>query len=93
VIKRAIHEKIRGTFHLGTNRIFSRAELGSFLATALGHDRELVHPIRMSDIAFSEIRPTHNVLDCSKIKTRLNFQFCELEDAFVEIKNLHHGIR
>ena len=87
IVKLAIHKKIQGVFHLGTKRIFSRAELGKFLAFSLGYNPNFIQPIKMSDVHFSEVRPTHNILDCTKITEQLNFQCCEIENAITEIKN------
>lgn len=82
----ACAQHISGIFYLGTRKIFTRAELGRFLAKSFGFDPALIQSIKMSDVEFSESRPTHNTLDCSKIEKALGFRFTEIEDA---LKDLH----
>lgn len=81
VVNAACAKQLSGIFHLGTRQIFTRAELGRFLAKSSGFDPALVQPIKMLDIEFSEPRPTHNTLDCSKIENALDFHFTEIEAA------------
>ncbi len=88
VLKLAFQKKLRGTFHLGTERIFSRAELGRFLAVSLGCDPKLIQSSRMSDMNFSETRPRYNTLNCDKVKTQLCFRFHEVEDAIFDIQRM-----
>lgn len=85
IVRLAAEKKLNGTFHLGTKKIFSREELGLFLADALGHDAALIQPIQMADIAFSEKRSHHNTIACGKIEKALGFRFCEVEDALAEL--------
>lgn len=89
VLKRALNTPLRGVFHLGTKKIFSRAELGRFLATTLGYDPYLIKSILMADMNVSEQRPTHNVLNCDFINDIIDFRFQEIEDVVIELrKNL-----
>lgn len=81
VLKLAFVAGLTGVFHLGTRRIFTRIELAQVLAQAFACDANLIRPIRMADVAVSETRPTHNLLDCRKIEGALDFRFCEIEDA------------
>lgn len=79
---------LNGVYHLGTRRIFTRYELGHFLANSLGFDPTLIKPTRMSEMQFSELRPTHNTLDCRKIEESLPFRFTEIEDVLRDLKAL-----
>jgi dTDP-4-dehydrorhamnose reductase len=89
VVMAASVQHLSGTFHLGTRKVFTRAELGRFLAKALGFDPTLIQSIKMSDIEFSEPRPTHNTLDCSKIEKALeDFRFTEIESALHDLHRL-----
>jgi dTDP-4-dehydrorhamnose reductase len=88
VITNSINEKISGIFHLGTKTLFNRYELGLFLAKNLNYDVQLIKPTSMKDITFSEIRPNNNMLNCSLIEKTLRFDFCEIEDAFSDLKNI-----
>lgn len=81
VIQASCERDLSGVFHVGTRRVFNRAELGRFLATKLGYDPQLIQSISMGDIRFSEPRPTHNVLDCRKIEKALDFRFTEVEET------------
>ncbi|MDO9183660.1 MAG: SDR family oxidoreductase [Bacteriovorax sp.] len=72
ILKAAFIQGLAGTYHLGTRRIFSRFELGRFLASSLGYDTKLIEPIRMTDIRFSEKRPTNNALRCQKVEEALS---------------------
>jgi len=81
VVKVAFVKDLSGVFHLGTRHIFTRAELGRYLAESLGRDPALIQSVRMSDIEFSEPRPTHHLLDCSKIESALDFRFTEIETS------------
>jgi dTDP-4-dehydrorhamnose reductase len=74
-----------GTYHLGSRRIFARDELARVIATASGHDPALVQSIKIADLKFSEPRPHHNTLDCSKIENALGFQFTEVADGIQEL--------
>lgn len=84
VLKLAILQKLTGLFHLGTRRVFTRAELGRFIAKTMGADFGLIESIRMSEIKFSEIRPTNNSLNCQKIEKALDFSFAEVEESIIE---------
>jgi len=88
VIAIACRRNLSGIYHLGTRRIFTRYELGTFLATSLGFDPALIQSMHMSDIKFSEKRPTHNTLDCRKIESALDFRFTEIEEALGDIRLL-----
>lgn len=88
VLQLAFMENLKGTFHLGTRRIYTRAEIGRFLASSLGYDAQLIEPIRMSDILFSERRPTNNTLNCKKIEKAVGFKFCELENSLSDLSRL-----
>jgi dTDP-4-dehydrorhamnose reductase len=89
VIQNSIDEKITGIFHLGTRTLFNRYELGLFLAKNLNYDSHLIRPTRMKDMTFSESRPNNNMLDCTQIEKILNFKFCEIEEAFSELKSIN----
>jgi dTDP-4-dehydrorhamnose reductase len=73
---------LNGTFHLGTKRTFTRVELGRFLAQSLGYNSDLILAVKMK--AFSEIRPSHNLLNCEKIA----FTFCEIEEALPDLRKI-----
>lgn len=88
VLSVAFMENLTGTFHLGTRRIFTRAELGRFLASSLGYNTQLIESIHMTDIKFSEGRPTNNTLNCQKIEKSLGFSFCEIEDSLSNLSRL-----
>jgi dTDP-4-dehydrorhamnose reductase len=88
VVTNSINEKISGIFHLGTKTLFNRYELGIFLAKNLNYDVQLIKPTSMKDITFSESRPNNNMLNCALIETTLHFQFCEIEEAFSELKSI-----
>jgi dTDP-4-dehydrorhamnose reductase len=81
VLDQAFSSNLNGAFHLGTRRIFSRFELAHFLASAFGFNAQLIEPIMMNTIQFSEKRPLNNTLNCAKIENALDFKFCEIEDA------------
>jgi hypothetical protein len=42
----------------------------------------------MKELTFSESRPNNNMLDCHKIEKVLNFKFCEIEEALLELKSI-----
>lgn len=88
VIKRSRDSQLNGIFHLGTRQIFTRYELGQFLASSLGYDPNLIQPIKMQNMTFSEPRPSHNTLNCKKIENALDFKFTEIADALKELKLL-----
>lgn len=88
IIQVAEAKGLKGHFHLGTRRVFSRVELAQFLATSLGLNPDLIEPISMSEIRFSEKRPNHNVLDCHKIETAAGFRFSEIEDEILSLQRL-----
>ena len=88
VLDRAFTSNLNGTFHLGTRRIFSRFELAKFLASSLQLDANLIEPIKMDSIQFSEMRPSNNTLTCSKIENSLDFKFCEIEDAIQDLESI-----
>lgn len=80
--------KLSGVFHLGTKKIFTRAELGLFLARSMGVDSSLIQPIKMSEITFSESRPFNNSLNCQKIEKVTGYTFCEVDEALGELQSL-----
>ncbi len=86
VIIKAIPAKLSGLFHLGTRTYFTRYELALHLAKLKNKDENLIEPMLMSEIRFSEIIPTNNMLECKKIKSALNFTFNEVES----IQNILH---
>jgi dTDP-4-dehydrorhamnose reductase len=88
VLDRAFSSNLNGVFHLGTRRIFSRFELGHFLASAFGLNAQLIEPIMMNSIQFSEKRPLNNTLNCAKIEAALDFKFCEIEDALQDLRKI-----
>lgn len=88
VVTNTINEKISGIFHLGTKTLFNRYELGLFLAKNLNYDVQLIKATSMKDVTFSESRPNNNMLNCALIEKTLNFQFCEIEGAFSELKSI-----
>lgn len=88
IVNAASIQHLSGTFHLGTRQIFTRAELGRFLAKSFGFDPNLIQSLKMSDIEFSEPRPTHNTLDCSRVEKALGFQFTEIENALDDLSSL-----
>jgi dTDP-4-dehydrorhamnose reductase len=85
VLKRAFQQKLTGVFHLGTRRTFTRVELGEFLAKTLGYDPRLIKYARLSEARFSEPRPSHHLLNSEKVSAILDFQFCEIEDAALDL--------
>lgn len=88
VLDLAFSVNLKGTFHLGTRQIFSRFELGQFLASSFGFSAKLIKPIKMSAIQFSEQRPVNNTLNCTKIEEVLGFKFCEIEDAHLDLRDI-----
>lgn len=88
VLEIAFTQDLKGTFHLGTRQVFSRFELGKFLARAMGFDASLIQPIQMTDIKFSEDRPSHNILDCSAVENALKLQFSEIDSAIPALKKI-----
>jgi dTDP-4-dehydrorhamnose reductase len=90
VLKRAIQKDLKGVYHLGTRRIFTRLELANFLAESLKQDRAGIFPVRMADMKFSEPRPTHNSLDCQKVEKELGFRFKEIEEVIDELRILEN---
>jgi dTDP-4-dehydrorhamnose reductase len=88
VLDRAFSSNLNGVFHLGTRRIFSRFELGHFLASAFEFNAQLIEPIKMNSIQFSEERPLNNTLNCAKIEAALDFKFCEIEDALQDLREI-----
>jgi dTDP-4-dehydrorhamnose reductase len=84
LLKRAFQKSLNGVYHLGTDKIFTRVELGIQIAKSLNFEANLIQPTRMSDMKFQEIRPTHNLLSCEKIKSALNFCATELEEGLSE---------
>lgn len=88
IIKSSVSKNISGIFHLGTKKLFSRYELGLFLAKALEYDAHLIKPTSMKDLVFSENRPSNNMLDSSVIERTLDFKFCEIEEVLSELKTL-----
>lgn len=88
VLDRAFSSNLKGTFHLGTRQIFSRFELGQFLAYSFGFNPKLIEPIKMHTIQFSEMRPANNTLNCTKIEKALDFKFCEIEDALQDLRSI-----
>lgn len=88
VIINSVSKKISGIFHLGTKTLFNRYELGLFLARHLNYDEQLIKPISMKDVTFSESRPYNNMLNCALIEKTLNFQFCEIEEALTELNKI-----
>lgn len=92
VVQSSIKKNLVGTFHLGTRQVYSRQEMGELLAEAFGFSKDLVQPIKIADLKFSEPRSHHNTISCSKIEKALGFHFCELQDALVELKGkLRHA--
>lgn len=88
VIQVAEAKGLKGHFHLGTRRVFSRVELAKFLATSLGLNPDLIESIPMSEIRFSEKRPNYNVLDCRKFEAAAEFRFSEIEDEIASLQGL-----
>jgi dTDP-4-dehydrorhamnose reductase len=84
----AIRQDLSGTFHLGTRRVYTRAELGRFLASSLGFEPKLIESIRLADIGTSEPRPTNNALNCVKIEQALDFSFLEIADSLPALRQL-----
>ncbi|MFN8790004.1 MAG: SDR family oxidoreductase [Bdellovibrionales bacterium] len=83
---------LNGKFHLGTRQIFTRFELGHLLAEALGADPDLIQPLKMQEISFSEPRPNHNTLNCNKIES-LGFKFTEITDVLDQLRSLKQPLR
>ncbi len=88
VVTKTINKKVSGIFHLGTKTLFNRYELGLFLAKNLNYDVQLIKSMSMKDINFSEDRPNNNMLNSALIEKTLNFQFCEIAEAFSELKSI-----
>ncbi|MFL5811963.1 MAG: SDR family oxidoreductase [Bdellovibrionia bacterium] len=86
VVDAACKQELNGAYHLGTRRIFTRAELAMLIAKASGHDLALVRPARMAEMRFPETRPHHNTLDCSKIENALGVRFTEVEEEIKDKK-------
>jgi dTDP-4-dehydrorhamnose reductase len=87
-LTRAMAKELKGTFHLGTRRIFSRMDLGLLLAASLKLDAKLVQPIRIADVKPSEPRSHHDTILCSKIEEALGLRFTEIEDAIPDLRKL-----
>lgn len=88
VLSLALDRGLSGTFHLGTSKVFSRKELGDYIANVFGFDQRLVQAIRMNSIQFSEPRTSHNTLNSDKIRKVLDFKFQEISDAIPELLKL-----
>lgn len=85
VVDAACTHHLNGTYNLGTRRIFTRDELARFLAVSADCDPTLVQAIKITDLNFSERRPNHNTLDCSKIEMALGFRFTEVAEGINEL--------
>lgn len=88
VLTKAIRAELVGLFHLGTKKLLTRYELGILLANLFNYDEKLIKSTSMSDMTFSEPRPTNNMLNCEKIEKVLEFKFCEIQEAYLELKKL-----
>lgn len=81
VVKKASESGLSGTFHLGTRKIYSRAEIGRVIADFLGLSHKLLKPGYMKDVKTSEPRPHCNTLNCEKVEKALEFRFTELAEG------------
>lgn len=78
IVRLSLDHHLSGEFHLATRQIYSRFELAELLANAFGRGENLINGIKMSDVTFSEPRPTHNILSGKKIESALGFEFQEI---------------
>ena len=88
VVEQTVLAGLSGEYHLGTKTILSRLELGEVIAKKLGLSAAFFEASSMKDIAFSEPRPSHNLLNCEKISKALDFEFCEVQDGLSELLKL-----
>ncbi|MBW9221802.1 dTDP-4-dehydrorhamnose reductase [Methanothermococcus sp. SCGC AD-155-C09] len=84
-----IYEKdIRGLYHFGGGEKVSRYEFALKVAKIFGFDRELINPIKSSDLGWKAKRPKDTSLNNTKIQEKLNIKLKSLEESLKDLKEM-----
>ena len=84
-----IYERgIRGLYHFGGGERVSRYEFALKVAQVFGFDRNLINPIRSSELGWKAKRPRDTSLNSSKIEKFLGVKLKNLEESLKELKGM-----
>ena len=84
-----IYERdIRGLYHFGGGERVSRYEFALKVAQVFGFDRNLINPIRSSELGWKAKRPRDTSLNSDKIEKLLNIKLKSLEESLTELKGM-----
>ena len=82
IINQCIMLEVEGIFHFGTYDVLSRYDFAHKIANAFSLNRELIIPIKSSDLLQTANRPMKTNLICSKIKHMLDVDLETLTSIF-----------
>jgi dTDP-4-dehydrorhamnose reductase len=87
VVEKSMKTQLSGVFHLGTRKVYTRADLGRAVASHFNFDSRLIKPGYLKDAVTSEPRPHHNTLSCKKTEEALDFKFTEIAQGLEDFKD------
>ncbi|MBW9220546.1 dTDP-4-dehydrorhamnose reductase [Methanothermococcus sp. SCGC AD-155-N22] len=84
-----IYEKgIRGLYHFGGGEKVSRYEFTLKVAEVFGYDKELIKPVKSSELRWKAKRPRDTSLNSSKIQKSLNIRLKNLEESLKDLREM-----
>ena len=84
-----IYERdIKGLYHFGGGERVSRYEFALNVAKIFGFDRELINPIKSSDLGWKAKRPKDTPLNSTKMQEKLNIKLKNLEKSIKDLKEM-----
>lgn len=85
-ISLSIKKNLRGIYHLGIRKKYSRLEMAKTLSELLGTNTEQIVPIQMKDFPFPEYRGPTNTLNSKKFEDVSGMQFRDFSDCLLDLK-------
>ncbi len=82
----SIEKNLRGIYHLGIRKKYSRLEIAKTLSQLLNTNTEKIIPIQMKDFSFPEYRGPTNTLTSKKFEEISGMHFRDFSDCSSELK-------
>jgi len=90
VIDLVIANDIKGLFHIGSNKIYSRYEFAIMIAKVFGLNFKKIHPMKTQKLNQIAKRPLKSGLKFDKLKSEIKFEDIDLNKSLRELKNKFH---
>jgi len=86
VIDLVIENNVKGLFHVGSNKIYSRYEFAMMIAKIFALNKKRIHPIRTRDLNQIAKRPLKSGLIFDKLSSKIGLETIDLEKSLLSIK-------